>query len=124
MALINEGAITGHSFVGGVAGKNSETGKISATNTAVTIHAAEGKSDSDKPMYFGGVVGYNDGAITDVTNRSNVDLSVEGGSFVGGIVGYNSEIGKFVGELINVGNIAGLSGVGGIAGSNENGAVL
>ena len=124
MALINEGAITGHSFVGGVAGKNSKTGKISATNTAVTIHAAEGKSDSDKPMYFGGVVGYNDGAITDVTNRSNVDLSVEGGSFVGGIVGYNSEIGKFVGELINVGNIAGLSGVGGIAGSNENGAVL
>lgn len=124
MALINEGAITGHSYVGGVAGKNSKTGKISATNTAVTIHAAEGKSDSDKPMFFGGVVGYNDGAITDVTNRSNVDLSVEGGSYVGGIVGYNSEIGKFVGELINVGNIAGLSGVGGIAGSNENGAVL
>lgn len=124
MALMNEGAITGHSYVGGVAGKNSETGKISATNTAVTIHAAEGKSDSDKPMYFGGVVGYNDGAITDVTNRSDVDLSVEGGSFVGGIVGYNSQIGKFVGELINEGNIAGLSGVGGIAGSNENGAVL
>lgn len=110
--LINRGTITGVQYVGGVAGKN--TGTITNTNNDVDLHVKKGATDA---KYFGGVAGINtgDGRITDATNHANV--SADGASHVGGVVGKND--GVLSGMNGNYGNVSGKDFVGGVAGENS-----
>lgn len=110
--LINRGTITGVQYVGGVAGKN--TGTITNTNNDVDLHVKKGATDA---KYFGGVAGINtgDGRITDATNHANV--SADGASHVGGVVGKND--GVLSGMNGNYGNVSGKDFVGGVVGENS-----
>ena len=109
--LINRGTITGVQYVGGVAGEN--TGKIENTNNDVDLHVKEGATDA---KYFGGVAGINtdSGTITNATNRA--DVSADGASYVGGVVGKND--GVLSGMNGNYGTVSGKDFVGGVAGEN------
>lgn len=109
--LINRGTITGVQYVGGVAGEN--TGKIENTNNDVDLHVKEGAKDA---KYFGGVAGINtdSGTITNATNHA--DVSADGASYVGGVVGKND--GVLSGMNGNYGTVSGKDFVGGVAGEN------
>lgn len=109
--LINRGTITGVQYVGGVAGEN--TGTITNTNNDVDLHVKEGATDA---KYFGGVAGINtdSGTITNATNRA--DVSADGASYVGGVVGKND--GVLSGMNGNYGTVSGKNFVGGVAGEN------
>ena len=121
--LINRGSITGYQYVGGVAGLN--TGTITNTNNDVELHvntAVNGGSGSGA-QYFGGVVGQNgtdlnDGIIENAMN-SNTIIAPDA-SYVGGIVGWNTEKGQLIGMgNSNEGTVIGGSYVGGVIGKND-----
>ena len=131
--LINRGTITGQQYVGGVAGVN--TGTIANTNNDVDLHVKDSTAvGKNAPQYFGGVVGWNKqaeddsgnpvrdeagnpiiGTITNATNHANV--SADGASYVGGVVGKND--GTLEGMNGNYGNVTGKDFVGGVAGQNN-----
>ena len=117
--LINRGSITGNKYVGGVAGENKDGGTIANTLNSVVLHAK-----GDNAQYFGGVVGQNSGLINGATNTSDIDITAVGGTYVGGIIGENTQTGTLQGEIRNKGSVAGKSQVGGIIGKNDNDKVL
>lgn len=157
----NSSHVFGHRYVGGVVSFNGENSKISGMrNTGMT--AAFGT----KAAYAGGIVGYNEGTLTNctaaastntATNASRVQLLqamakdhyadfvggvagcnagtihwtqtaavstlLHGGSFVGGVVGFNDENAKITVQnsatLTVSGRIVGAQdAVGGLAGLN------
>lgn len=116
MDLVNEGKVYGNQFVGGIAGDNS--GTIANVENAVLVLNITG-SDA---KYFGGIAGRNSGTIQGAVNKNAV--TVEGGSFVGGIIGQNTDIGQFNGVISNLGNVSGKDNVGGVIGENNNQGLL
>lgn len=116
MDLVNEGKVYGNQFVGGIAGDNS--GTIANVENAVLVLNITG-SDA---KYFGGIAGRNSGTIQGAVNKNAV--TVEGGSFVGGIIGQNTDIGQFNGVILNLGNVSGKDNVGGVIGENNNQGLL
>ena len=116
MDLVNEGKVYGNQFVGGIAGDNS--GTIANVENAVLVLNITG-SDA---KYFGGIAGRNSGTIQGAVNKNAV--TVEGGSFVGGIIGQNTNTGQFNGVISNLGNVSGKENVGGVIGENNNQGLL
>ena len=114
MELVNEGTVYGNTYVGGIAGENTATGTIANVSNASLVMEANGSN----PEYFGGIAGLNNGTITNATNTSNV--TAEGASYVGGIIGHNGTEGKLLGEISNEGDVSGKANVGGIIGLNDN----
>ena len=129
MNLVNSGEIYGWHNVGGIAGKNS--GKIDNVNSNINLYvidketrnALKGSTDiATNAQFFGGVTGENVGIITNATNRARVDAAQA--SYVGGIVGKNTQDGDKVGKLLGMGNsnegfVIGKNYVGGVIGKNE-----
>lgn len=119
--LINRGSITGYQYVGGVAGLN--TGTITNTNNDVELHVNTAVNAGSGAQYFGGVVGQNgtdlnDGIIENAMN-SNTIIAPDA-SYVGGIVGWNTEKGQLIGMgNSNKGTVIGGSYVGGVIGKND-----
>lgn len=119
--LINRGSITGYQYVGGVAGLN--TGTITNTNNDVELHVNTAVNGGSGAQYFGGVVGQNgtdlnDGIIENAMN-SNTIIAPDA-SYVGGIVGWNTEKGQLIGMgNSNEGTVIGGSYVGGVIGKND-----
>lgn len=127
--LVNSGKIYGWENVGGIAGKNS--GKIDNVNSNINLYvidketrnALKGSTDiATNAQFFGGVTGENVGIITNATNRARVDAAQA--SYVGGIVGKNTQDGDKVGQLLGMGNsnegfVIGKNYVGGVIGKNE-----
>ena len=119
--LINRGSITGYQYVGGVAGLN--TGIITNTNNDVELHVNTAVNGGSGAQYFGGVVGQNgtdlnDGIIENAMN-SNTIIAPDA-SYVGGIVGWNTEKGQLIGMgNSNEGTVIGGSYVGGVIGKND-----
>uniref|UniRef100_UPI0026EEFB27 beta strand repeat-containing protein n=1 Tax=Phascolarctobacterium succinatutens TaxID=626940 RepID=UPI0026EEFB27 len=127
--LVNSGKIYGWKNVGGIAGKNS--GKIDNVNSNINLYvidketrnALKGSTDiATNAQFFGGVTGENVGIITNATNRARVDAAQA--SYVGGIVGKNTQDGDKVGQLLGMGNsnegfVIGKNYVGGVIGKNE-----
>lgn len=122
--LINRGVISGYQYVGGVAGLNN--GEIENTLNSVILKAinSDNPAMSDPSQYFGGVVGLNTGTVKGAANTGNIDITAHGGTYVGGIIGYNTEQGTLQGIIYNEGSVAGKANVGGIIGLNENTNVL
>lgn len=95
-----------YSRVGGFAG--SAYSISNCTNEADIIYESKGG-------YIGGLAGYSDGTLSYCTNLGNI--TAEGASFVGGIVGYLKAASNFsTSELTNEGKISAASYVGGILG--------
>ncbi|WP_307977755.1 filamentous hemagglutinin N-terminal domain-containing protein, partial [uncultured Phascolarctobacterium sp.] len=129
MNLVNSGEIYGWHNVGGIAGKNS--GKIDNVNSNINLYvidketrnALKGSTDiATNAQFFGGVTGENVGIITNATNRARVDAAQA--SYVGGIVGKNTQDSDKVGQLLGMGNsnegfVIGKNYVGGVIGKNE-----
>ena len=127
--LVNSGKIYGWENVGGIAGKNS--GKIDNVNSNINLYvideatrtALKGSTEiAHNAQFFGGVTGENVGIITNATNRARVDAAQA--SYVGGIVGKNTQDGDKVGQLLGMGNsnegfVIGKNYVGGVIGKNE-----
>ena len=119
--LINRGSITGYQYVGGVAGLN--TGTITNTNNDVELHVNTAVNGGSGAQYFGGVVGQNgtdlnNGIIENAMN-SNTIIAPDA-SYVGGIVGWNTEKGQLIGMgNSNEGTVIGGSYVGGVIGKND-----
>ena len=109
--LTVEGSIevttTSYSYVGGIVGAASGGTTIENCINNVEITGAGG--------YIGGIAGYANGfTFTGCVNNG----AINGGSNVGGIVGYavsNSTINNVINDCINKGAITGNSTVGGIA---------
>lgn len=116
MDLVNEGKVYGNQFVGGIAGDNS--GTIANVENAVLVLNITGLD----AKYFGGIAGRNSGTIQGAVNKNAV--TVEGGSFVGGIIGQNTNGGQFNGVISNLGNVSGKDKVGGVIGENNNKVLL
>lgn len=121
----NESIVSGRDNVGGVLGTNlAQTGsdkKSPVSNVAnasnVTGEANLNAEDGDKTSdYVGGLVGDNEGSITN--GRNNGEIT--GNNYVGGLVGKNGA-GSTLTNLVNDESAAiiGDNYVGGIAGTNE-----
>lgn len=113
---LSDGVVEGVEYVGGIAGKN--TGYIENPHNNISLRINKDALKDSKPaQYFGGVAGINEqkGTIGNATNLA--DVTAEGATYVGGIVGYNK------GTLLNLsgnrGNVIGANYVGGVAGINE-----
>lgn len=113
---LSDGVVEGVENVGGIAGKN--TGYIENPHNNISLRINEDAlKDGKTAQYFGGVAGINEkeGSIGNATNLA--DVTAEGATYVGGIVGYNK------GTLLNLsgnrGNVVGDNYVGGVAGINE-----
>lgn len=113
---LSDGVVEGVEFVGGIAGKN--TGYIENPHNNISLRInKDALKDGKTAKYFGGVAGINEqeGTIGNATNLA--DVTAEGATYVGGIVGYNK------GTLLNLsgnrGNVIGDNYVGGVAGINE-----
>ena len=105
------GSVTGSSMnVGGLVGLNN----ISAT---VSYSYATGNVINTGANYVGGLIGANNGTISNSYAKGNVS----GAEDVGGLAGYNSYISGFNGVVSDsyaTGNVSGTQNVGGLAGSN------
>lgn len=113
---LSDGVVEGVEYVGGIAGKN--TGYIENPHNNISLRInKDALKDGKTAQYFGGVAGINEqeGSIGNATNLA--DVTAEGATYVGGIVGYNK------GTLLNLsgnrGNVIGANYVGGVAGINE-----
>ena len=113
---LSDGVVEGVEYVGGIAGKN--TGYIENPHNNISLRInKDALKDVKTARYFGGVAGINEqeGTIGNATNLA--DVTAEGATYVGGIVGYNK------GTLLNLsgnrGNVIGANYVGGVAGINE-----
>lgn len=125
-SINNYGKVYGQHYVGGIAGANEEKGIIKNTISSISLYVKnpETVDDENNPSYFGGVAGRNSGIINGATNESAVDVAAAGATYVGGIIGKNTETGTLQGEIANAGTVSGLSNVGGIIGENKNASIL
>lgn len=103
------GAVTGGSYVGGLAGRNH--GTIENCQSAVSV--------SGTVQAIGGLVGFNNGTISNSKNTG----PVEGMMNVGGVAGYNSNNCEMNG-CVNTGRITGTAMyTGGVVGMNNGGII-
>ena len=122
----NQGTIEGFEFdnitvssvgtyVGLIAGINTNTGKIigiRTRNTTVSTTASSGDT------YIGGLIGQNSGTINNVDVKSNVSMSTSSSVYyAGGIIGRNQ---KTLYNAMFSGTVSGYSNVGGLVGSHTN----
>lgn len=113
---LSDGVVEGVEYVGGIAGKN--TGYIENPHNNISLRInKDALKDGKTAQYFGGVAGINEkeGTIGNATNLA--DVTAEGATYVGGIVGYNK--GTLLDLSGNRGNVVGANYVGGVAGINE-----
>lgn len=113
---LSDGVVEGAEYVGGIAGKN--TGYIENPHNNISLRInKDALKDGKTAKYFGGVAGINEqeGTIGNATNLA--DVTAEGATYVGGIVGYNK--GTLLHLSGNRGNVIGDNYVGGVAGINE-----
>ena len=118
----NSGDVSGASYVGGIAGTNSNE---NTTEESRISDSSNSGSVTGKGNFVGGIVGYNNyngtsenkAVIENCTNSGAADKKISGTGYVGGIVGYNT------GDVIDVINNIAVTGtgdfVGGIVGRNS-----
>lgn len=110
--VYNESIVSGRNNVGGILGENSGKNVSNVANASnVTGEAGNGAASN----FVGGLVGDNEGSITNGRNNGKIT----GNNYVGGLVGANGA-GSTLTNLVNdsAAAITGDNYVGGIAGSN------
>lgn len=84
-------------------------------DAAVSNLKVKGKfTPGGSKSYIGGIVGHNSGTIENCTFEG----TVKGENVVGGIAGYNADVGKIL-SCVSFGNISGENFTGGIVGKNS-----
>lgn len=109
----NESIVSGRDNVGGILGENSGKNVSNVANASnVTGEAGNGAASN----FVGGLVGDNEGSITNGRNNGKIT----GNNYVGGLVGKNGTKDSTLTNLVNdsAAAITGDNYVGGIAGSN------
>jgi len=110
------GSVTGNYVVGGLVGENSNYGTLTGCYATGSVSAIGDPFGMNEPV--GGLVGKNDGHLTDCCATGSVSGA---GPYVGGLVGWN-----YSGTLIgcySTGSTTGPSSVGGLTGYNYYGAI-
>lgn len=109
----NESIVSGANNVGGIIGTNAEGKKVENVVNATGVTGATKGNDISENV--GGLVGYNEGSVTNGRNNG----TITGVKYVGGMVGSN-EAGATLKNLVNDSSaaITGEQYVGGIAGDN------
>ena len=99
------GSVGGDSYVGGLTGNNSGSGSLANCYAAGSVNGING---------VGGLVGWNSyGSLTDCYATG----SVGGTNGIGGLTGWNSH--GPITACYAVGSVSGTNGVGGLAGQND-----
>ena len=108
--VVNEGAVDGKGFIGGIVGNNGNSEIKNAANFG-TVTAGDGDKNKGQSL-AGGIAGYNgsNGSILLSYNQGSIHGNI---AFVGGIAGQSVSTIK---DCYNVGNVSGAQYVGGIAG--------
>ncbi len=124
---LNEGSVTNCDNTGTVSGSEYDTGGVVGLNAKGTVTNCYNTGVVNGGRFAGGVVGYNYGSTSTVTNSYNTGTvsncyntgAIRGGGFsAGGVVGMNASIAT-IESCYNTGNVDG-TGVhtGGVAGCN------
>ncbi len=110
----NESIVSGNDKVGGIIGTNAEGKKVENVVNATGVTGATKGNDISENV--GGLVGYNEGSVTNGRNNG----TITGNTNVGGLVGNNASENSVLTNLVNdsSASIIGVKYVGGIAGSN------
>lgn len=94
-------------YAGGIAGVNQESAIINSSNHAVVAVEALPEYDS----CAGGIVGYNSGSSTFITNCYNAaGVRLSGSGFAGGILSYTDNADIRVANCYNIGTVSGVPG--------------
>lgn len=94
-------------YAGGIAGVNQESAIINSSNHAVVAVEALPEYDS----CAGGIVGYNFGSSTFITNCYNAaGVRLSGSGFAGGILSYTDNADIRVANCYNIGTVSGVPG--------------
>lgn len=113
---------------GGLAGNNDENGIIDAGTAATELDATVNLTESADPTGLGGLVGINEGTVTDGTVRTTMTVtSIESADAdsrlrSGGVVGISTETGEItgtVGETVTITGTEHTGDVAGFVGSNQ-----
>lgn len=95
-SIETKGDAANHANTGGIAGYNQNTGVI--TNSTV---GADTIINADSFGYIGGIIGLNEGSVSDIIHQNNDGIQVLGNVIIktyqgsiGGIVGYNQSNGS------------------------------
>lgn len=109
----NESIVSGKNNVGGIIGTNAEGKKVENVVNATSV---TGKDKDGKSENVGGLIGVNNGNVTN--GRNNGEIT--GVNNVGGLVGNNASKNSTLTNLVNDSSaeIFGVNNVGGIAGYN------
>lgn len=109
----NESIVSGKNNVGGIIGTNAEGKKVENVVNATSV---TGKDKDGKSENVGGLIGVNNGNVTN--GRNNGEIT--GINNVGGLVGNNASAYSTLTNLVNDSSaeITGINNVGGIAGNN------
>ena len=138
-SLYNESIVNGTHYVGGIAGRNTKGGTITAAINTTDVAAGgsyaggiagsnggtiesgrnTGEIDAVNGTHVGGMVGENqsDGILKNLSNA--LTAAINGKMRVGGIAGTNSGTITSDNNLVNEGTVSGNQFVGGIAGVNR-----
>lgn len=110
----NESIVSGKDNVGGIIGENKSGKTVSNVVNATSVTGATKGNDISENV--GGLVGYNEGSVTNGRNNG----TITGNTNVGGLVGNNADTNSTLTNLVNDSSaaITGIKNVGGIAGSN------
>lgn len=94
-------------YAGGIVGVNQESAIINSSNHAVVAVEALPEYDS----CAGGIVGYNSGSSTFITNCYNAaGVRLSGSGFAGGILSYTDNADIRVANCYNIGTVSGVPG--------------
>lgn len=110
----NESIVSGNDKVGGIIGENKSGKTVSNVVNATSVTGATKGNDISENV--GGLVGYNEGSVTNGRNNG----TITGNTNVGGLVGNNASENSVLTNLVNDSSaaITGEQYVGGIAGDN------
>lgn len=112
-AAANEGNISAdQQLAGGIAGYNTNGGKIVNASNKGIITSGNSKGDS----FAGGICGFNSGGS--IANSYNTGDVTADGNYVGGVCGANAN--ALVDGVYNTGAVEGADNVGGVAGYDGN----
>ncbi|MGI6484836.1 MAG: GLUG motif-containing protein [Tepidanaerobacteraceae bacterium] len=113
------GPVEGSSYVGGLVGLNSDYNSDGIIDRCYATGTVRGTEDWINYTFVGGLVGYNRSAIFNSYARG----AASGQEDIGGLVGYNADIGSIT-NCYSTGTASGDNFVGGLVGySHENGSI-
>lgn len=125
--IVNGSEMYGGSNIGGIVGQNAGTIDNGRNNGAIVAdanHVLDKQQDGTPASgaNVGGLAGVNSGKMSNLVN--DIPAAIEGKTNVGGIIGLNKGFLSSSQNLMNQGEILGVTFVGGIVGENGNDGVV